>query len=143
MAKRIELDECGVPVQPKNNCTVRALHHATGLPYEVCHHMMKLLGRKDGRGAYFGTVHEAARRLGFEIIEVNINEMKELYVYEKYYKTKSVTVRHFEEEPIWKHGTFFAHTRGHVLALVNGKVKDWTSGRSHRVFAMYRVIPKK
>jgi hypothetical protein len=41
-------------------------------------------------------------------------------------------------------GKFLVFVRGHVAALVDGEVQDWTEGRRHRVIRLERVgaIPK-
>lgn len=39
-------------------------------------------------------------------------------------------------------GKFLVFIRGHVAAVVDREVKDWTEGRKHRVKMVYRVTPK-
>lgn len=36
-------------------------------------------------------------------------------------------------------GEFLACTKNHVLAVSGRKVRDWTSGRRHKILAIFRV----
>jgi hypothetical protein len=38
-------------------------------------------------------------------------------------------------------GTFYVHVRGHILALVDGEILDWTAGSSRKVLAVNEVSP--
>lgn len=40
-------------------------------------------------------------------------------------------------------GHFLVYTKGHVAALVNGKILDWTEGRRHQVIKLVQVKPRK
>lgn len=38
-------------------------------------------------------------------------------------------------------GTWFALTKGHVAAIVDGDVHDWTAGRRHRIRHLVKLVP--
>ena len=38
---------------------------------------------------------------------------------------------------------YLVRVRGHVLAVRNNEVLDWTEGRRHRIQEVYKVIPIK
>jgi hypothetical protein len=38
-------------------------------------------------------------------------------------------------------GRYICMVRGHVAALVNGEVIDWTAGRRHQIKEVYELVP--
>ncbi len=38
-----------------------------------------------------------------------------------------------------KRGYYLCHCKGHIFAVVNGVVEDWTQGRQHRITTAYKV----
>ena len=43
------------------------------------------------------------------------------------------------EKNLPKKGRYLITVRGHVLAAVDGKVHDWSSGRLHRINKVYKI----
>ncbi len=91
----------------KLDCTVRAIAHACNVPYSESHKFMKANGRKDRHRVSFNEVMEGKTELfGKQVLKVN----------------HVGTVKSFlEKNPI---GKFMVNVRGHIFAVVDGKVYD-------------------
>lgn len=113
-----------------NDCTVKALTAATGRTYDDCHKALAKQGRKNRRGCNFHTVGtRAAKDLGFLMETVDWRD----------YDAK--TCISAERDRKLAKGKFVLQVRGHVAAMVDGKVIDWTEGRRHRIRAVYAFTP--
>ncbi len=111
-----------------NDCTVRALTASTGLSYDDCHAQLKRQGRKNRKGVHwFIEGPKAAKALGFTMRKLDRSE----------YRAKTMITA--ERDPMLYHGNYCVLVRGHVAALVNGKVIDWSQGRRHVIKAVYQV----
>lgn len=105
------------------DCAVRAVAIAANVPYRVAHATLKQLGRKNRRGTPNTVTKQAMKNLGFRLEE-------------KFFRAK--TVRTLERE--LRRGVYLVWVRGHILAIKNGVVHDWTKGRCHRVKRVIEVI---
>jgi len=113
-----------------NDCTVKALTAATGLTYDECHHALAKQGRKPRRGCNFHTMGKrAAKELGFLMEALDWRD----------YDAK--TCISAERDRKLAKGRYVLQVRGHVAALVDGKVVDWSQGRRHRIRAVYAFTP--
>jgi hypothetical protein len=112
------------------DCTVRALTASTGLDYDVCHEAFRKLGRKNRRGVHWSpTAMKAANSVGFNMRRLLRNE----------YSAKTMITA--ERDPALRAGRYCVLVRGHVAALVDGQIIDWTQGRRHKIQAVYEVTP--
>ncbi len=110
----------------RNDCTVMALTAATGRSYDDCHAALAKAGRRRRRGCNFPIIGKAAAKsLGFL--------MEELPNYE--YSAKTMITA--ERDRALKAGKYVLRVRGHVAAMVDGKIVDWTQGRRHRINNIY------
>ncbi len=103
----------------KNDCAVKAVAIVANADYDEVHAIMAELGRKDGKGTPFEIIWETLRRLG-----VWVGPKDHAAV--RYAKT----VRYLPAA--LPKGRWLVYTRGHILAVVDGEVKDWTEGRRHQ-----------
>lgn len=111
-----------------NDCTVRALTASTGLDYDTCHAQLKKQGRKNRKGCHwFIEGPKAAEALGFTMRKMDRSE----------YRAKTMITA--ERDRAFRSGSFCVLVRGHVAALVDGNVIDWSQGRRHRIAAVYEV----
>jgi len=111
-----------------NDCTVRCLTASTGLPYDVCHAQLKKQGRKNRKGCHwFIEGPKAAKALGFTMRKLGRDE----------YRAKTMITA--ERDRKLQSGSYAVLVRGHVAAMVDGKVIDWSQGRRHRIAAIYEV----
>ena len=134
-----------------NDCSVRALALTTGRPYAEVHAALKAAGRKDGHGTYTPQLHAAAKALGFHLIAWTRDQMIEMMKSypgadpERVVKNKTwITPKHLTRfEKQWApHKPFpmIWHTVDHSIAVVGGRPQDWTTGRSHRITRIFRVV---
>lgn len=113
-----------------NDCTVKALTAATGLPYDDCHKALAKQGRKPRKGCHFHTVGKrAAADLGFLMETMDWRD----------YDAK--TMISAERDRKLAKGRYVLQVRRHVAALVDGKVIDWSQGRRHRINDVYTFTP--
>ena len=97
-------------IQDRNDCTVRALAIASGIPYAAAHALLKAHGRKQGKGVLTAVVIDAFKdHLGD-------------YVRTSPFMSERPTVASFlRDQP---KGTFVVAVRGHVFAVIDGVQHD-------------------
>lgn len=125
----------------KNDCSVKAVALACGVSYDVAHAEMQKQGRKQGRGASTASIELACIALGKQLNPVSPRH--KIAAYPGVHKNlQNVTTHHPARFPdVWKDGkTYLAYIRGHVLAIVDGVVHDWTVGRAYRVQRILEVL---
>lgn len=113
-----------------NDCAVKAIAIACNVPYKVAHKALANLGRRNRRGTLNSTIHTAIKQLGFELECIT-------------FKVKAKTVTTLAADRAVKDGFFVAFVRGHIAAIVNGQIEDWTEGKRHRIRLVYKVTPNK
>ena len=108
----------------KNDCTVRAVSFAYGIPYNEAHAKLKSYGRKDGKGFTFISFIESEKKY--------INSEHSSYNY------KIGTLRKFlQEHPT---GTFILIKRGHAFAVIDGVVYDsWKPGMKTQILQWWQI----
>ena len=115
-AKRTGDNRCCAPI---------AVALVAGVKFRTAQSWLAKLGRRKGRGTPRSITHRALRDHGFTLRRLERLEKR------------CRTVRTLERE-IGKR-TLLVHTSRHVLAVVDGKVHDWTRGRLHRIQEIYLV----
>lgn len=108
-----------------NDCTVKAITAVTGVHYVDVHALMAKNGRPYRKCSNKQAQYDTLKDLGFKIDFIPFN---------------SKTVRTLGREFRYRPGRYLAWTKGHVLAIVDGEVLDWTNGRMHRVISVARVL---
>jgi hypothetical protein len=123
---RYILSDGGRIASEKRDCTVIALAHATGLPYDVCHKALAKHGRKHKRGVVFRRIaQKVAREVGFEFKPVR----------------RSGTIRKFVQD--FPKGTFYVLIRGHALTVKDGSVMDSFQTPSGSIIKIaWQVLPQ-
>jgi hypothetical protein len=117
----------------RNDCTVKAVSIACQIPYSEAHGYLKALGRRKGCG-WFPNNHQRRKR---GHVSGYIDNLDFLGIEYERVSVVSKTVSQIEKE--LRTGHYMVHVRGHVLALVDGKVQDWTEGRRHRIVSVYKI----
>ena len=122
--------EIAKSMDESKDCTVKALAITTGISYPEAHKVMRMMGRKPNRGlkgrpprAIIATMQLACRLAGRIVGTPQFPERLTM---------NTVGERYSE-------GTWLVFTRGHVVALVNGSVQDWSEGRRKQVKFLFRV----
>lgn len=139
---RIEQEKEDSNINDTNDCAVVAVAAVCGVSYKEAHEAFAAHGRKQRKGVRHGTTGAVVRSFGFELRKVDLQEMIDRYP-GAHKKLLNVTTHHPERfNSVWADGKrYLFTTRGHVLAVVDGRNCDWTKGRAMRVLWAYEVIP--
>ncbi len=125
------------------DCTVRALSNAGGLHYDQAHALLKKHGRKDRRGAFFGTMLIAYNEADFVLDSVHGTTASA--------RAAARIAKHEAQEgislakllPKLAFGEYIVNTTGHAVAVVNGKIIDtFDNPAGKRVVAVFKKIEK-
>jgi len=112
-----------------NDCSVIATSIVCRTTYKKAHAACAARGRKQGRGMHTPTIVAVVRSMGFSVEPVK--------------RLKQKNGSKFTPKTIGdklKRGYYLCFCRGHVFAVVNGDVEDWTEGRKHFITEAYKVV---
>lgn len=140
----IEADKIG----ERNDCSVKAISIACGVPYAEVHALLKKFGRKEGKGTPLIASDRAIKELGFKIREWSFMERQEMI---KSYPSPhnglhSITTHHLRRFPqAWAgcHPNMIWITSQHMLAVKDGVVRDWSINRALRVTRIWEIEKEK
>lgn len=90
------------------NCTVIALSVATKLPYDKCHEIAKLCGRKDNKGFHSKKLIKGFNHLNGKSFVLH--------------KRSPITVQKFCK--LFNQGTYFVKISGHAFCIIDGVAID-------------------
>jgi hypothetical protein len=93
---------------------------------------MRLEGRKPRKGATTFEILRAVINMGFKIEGVKKLKQKN----GSRYTPKTIGDK-------LKRGYYLCFCNGHVFAVVNGDVEDWTNNRKHHITQAYKVIRER
>ena len=111
-----------------NDCSVKAVSIVCDVPYHVAHKALALQGRVNRRGSGSWQIEKAIETLGFQVVQIN--------------NVKAATCTTLARDPAVYKGFFFAYVRRHILAVVDGKIEDWTATNCRRrLEGVYKVVP--
>ena len=110
-----------------NACAVRALTIVLDLPYNEVFDLLQAAGRKYQSGTSTTIIEQVILNQGKRII-------KKFPTQENGSKYTPKTIHN-----ITYRGTYLAFTSGHVLAIINGKVIDWTENRKHHIKSVWKI----
>lgn len=119
--RRLDYNEHG-------DCSVIAVALTCRVDYDLAHVAMRAAGRKPRRGAFHEQIRKAVKSLGKEP--------------QKYLIIRKPNGSKYTPKTIGKaypQGRYLVYTRGHVFALVNGEVQDWTAGKKNHILGIQRV----
>ena len=127
------LNEC-------NDCAIKAIALTTGLSYLDVHKEFRNRGRKNGRRVYDPMLNQVIKNLGFDN-SIRFEKPKIIEALQKASgKTrKKCTVKDLEQYPeILKiigiqDCNCLVFIRGHVAALIDNKIEDWSQNRNHTI----------
>ena len=111
----------------RNDCSVRALANAGGIPYETSEAIHARNGRKHNAGATIETVTKAYGEAGFELQGV-YGDTKQAWYWRNLMLTnykqhlKGTTLAKFVQQN--NKGKYICLVRGHAFAVVDGAVID-------------------
>jgi len=110
-----------------NDCAVVAIAQLLGIPYDDAWKALELQGRKQGRGAMAYQILNALRYL-----DVKFERVDCLKPDNSKYTAKTINRKFIC-------GRYLLLTTDHAIALIDGKIQDWTKDRHHRILAAYYI----
>lgn len=125
------------------DCTVRALASASGMHYDNAHALLKKHGRKDRRGAFFGTMLKAYNEAGFILDSVHGTTVSARCAARISNRKADDGITLAKILPKLAFGEYIVNTTGHAVAVVNGKIIDtFDNPAGKRVIAVFKKIEK-
>ena len=112
-----------------NDCSVIAVSIVARTTYKASHAACNANGRRNKKGMYTGSIIATVRSLGFSVEPVKRLTQK---------NGSKFTPKTIGDK--LKKGYFLCFCNGHVFAMVNGDVEDWTNGRQHHIKEAYKVV---
>ena len=113
--------------QDTNFCTVIAVATVLNQSFGKARYKMQKAGRVHKKGTYANLYHAVIKRSGYDLNYISGFEGHHV-------KTMGQKLGQ---------GTYLIQVRGHVLAMVDGKINDWSEGRSLRVKTVFKVTKKE
>ena len=124
-----KVDNESFKANERNDCAVKAIAIACNVPYKVAHRCLeKYAGRKHRRGTMTRFINGSIKKLGFDVTPHDVT-------------AKTITT--IARDTAVQDGFYVVYVRGHMAAIVNGQIEDWTEGKRHRVKSVYKVTPSK
>ena len=131
LARKQETREASAKHGERRDCAVVAISLVTNVPYREVLGMLDVLGRKKGHGTFQPQTLACLKMLGFEVNKT----FRPKQPNGSGYTIKSIS----KDYPI---GTYLVSIRHHILAMVNGKILDWSEDTKYHVRQIIRVTPK-
>jgi len=124
-----------------NDCTVRALANATGMPYKLAHRIMaQRAGRRVGCGVVVTQWHSVYESLGVTLQSVHGTTKGARFLAHMTGRQQQAGITLERLLPMLGSGRYIIKQRGHVFAVVNGKVLDYGHNQAGcKVQAVYKV----
>jgi len=138
MTKRYDKLCRSVTKRQKRDCSVVAVAIAGRVSYQKAEAALTQAGKRINGGAYDHEIRNALIFLGCEVTVVRDTHGSPFLSQPNDSRYTMSTIG-----KLCKRGYYVAFVRGHVAAVVNGEVEDWTDGRRHQVYMAYKVtVPK-
>lgn len=109
-----------------NFCTVIAVATVCQMSFGKARAKMEKAGRKHRKGTFPSVYHGVIKARGYEMESIG-----------GYLGDHVRTMG----KKLGK-GTYLVQVRGHVLAIVDGKINDWSEDRALRVRTVYKITKK-
>lgn len=127
-----ELQEVSKCYGETNDCTVKGLATLFGCTYGVAHRTLAKYGRQRRRGASWAIINNATKFLAkrFDVTIETHGRPETTLSYAKYLGIETPTIKQFiKQNP---RGVFLLSVRGHVAAVRDGVLYDWTADTAQR-----------
>ena len=116
----------------KNDCSVKALALSTKLSYSNAHELLRVSGRKAGKGAALLEIENAYSLAGYDLVSITSK------VKARGAKT-NISFKRIDIPKSYK--CIIVYSR-HVAASRGNEILDWTEGRKHRIVHVFRVVKR-
>ena len=114
-----------------NDCTVKAVTLVSDLPYGTVHRMYHLAGRKRRCGARREITQDVLHQLGE-------NGYRHYWCQPLQKSGSRFTMKTIGKA--YPKGRYIVRVRGHLAAMIDGVIHDWTQGRRHIVTEICQVV---
>lgn len=122
-----------------NVCAPVATSVVTGVDLDEVMELYFAKGRVKGRGVATNMTLDILEEMGFASEWIDPSKIIKLYP-GVHGKLKNVTTHHPKRfNKVWPVGAYLLRSRGHISAVVDGRLHDWAEGRSLRVNAIYKI----
>jgi len=129
--------EASASYNERSDCVVKAISITCEMGYDKVHAMVKSKGRKNRCGVKLVTkiaiFAELTYNYGFDLITF-VPKRQGKRQFSQY--TMATIGKAFPK------GRYLISVRGHMAAMVDGEILDWTAGRRHRVITLTEVIKR-
>jgi hypothetical protein len=123
-----------------NDCTVRALANCLGLPYKLAHRFLAKAGRQPKQGMKVTDWQPVYERFGIKLKSVHGSTKGARFMAHKYKIEQQPGITLEKLLPSLQQGRYVIKIRGHVFAVVGGKVLDYGyNAAGSRVQAVYKL----
>jgi len=126
-----------------NDCTVRALANAYGMPYKLAHKIMAKQGRKPTKGLRPIETHLALTRMGFKLEGVHGTTLKARYLAKTLDCQPKAGITLASLLNSIGLGRYVVTIRGHALAIVDGQVLDYGNNLANSHVATVYKLPEQ
>jgi len=125
------------------DCTIKAIAMVTGTSYAKTKQVLESHGKKPRCGCLESIQRKALKTLGFKARRVNPQTFIDQYPEVHKRQLKNVTTHQPDRFPyVFQNGkTYLVYVPKHVLAMIDGKVHDWTRGRRKKVTTILEILP--
>lgn len=130
------------PIEEANDCTVRALANAAGMPYSIADRVLSAAGRRSKKRCGIDAMHSAYKRMGLKLQAIFGNDKTARFLKNRIAPDAVMQQGITLEKQLQKltHGRYIVMVYGHVFAVVDGKVLDYGHNRAgSRVQAVYKL----
>lgn len=124
----------------KKDCSVRALSNAMHISYEEAHAKIHSIGRKQGKPVNTGDLSKFYREAGLQMQIVGTTKLADYFrrIHRDVEAIEGRTVENMVKQ--LQTGRHIVHIKGHVFAVVDGKIHDKGMMKAGtRVVAVYSV----
>ena len=125
-------------------CSPVSVAMLTGESFAKVKEMMEERGRRHRAATHQHIANAVLEELGFKRVKVNLQDVLASYPKPHCNVLKNVTTHHPRRFPqaFDPSKKYLAHVRGHVLAIIDGEVKDWSVNNSLRIYKLEEVVAK-
>lgn len=125
-----------------NMCSVIAVAALTDRPYDEVAKLFLEAGRKHRKGTPTWITDRIIKQLGFKKVRIWLDDIIASYPLPHCNVLKNITSHHARRFPgCFPGGKLLARSRGHVFAIIDGEVHDWSVNAALRLVNLYRIVP--
>ena len=126
----------------KNIFSVVAVASLTERPYDEIAKLFLEAGRKHRKSTPIWITDKIIQQLGFKKVRIHLRDIIASYPLPHCNVLKNVTSHHPRRFPeCFPGGKLLARSRGHVFAIIDGEVHDWSVNAALRLVNLYRIVP--